>query len=121
MALWPGAGTGTGRLLLLRASPLRRDGTLAGEAFGRRLLHGTLEGEIRVRRLGPVAVGVALFADGARAWNRPGDTGPAHAFAVGTAERFRPGGSSSVRLDVAHRPGGRGVVVSAGWLTAWPH
>jgi hypothetical protein len=121
LALWPGAGTGTGRPLLLRASPLRGDGAIDGEAFGRGLVHATVEAEVRVIRFGPAALGAATFADWARAWDRPGAPGAGpDVFAIGGGLRLWLGGPGALRLDAAHRPGGRGVVVSAGWLAAWP-
>lgn len=122
LALWPGAGTGTGRPLLLRASPLRTDGAISGEAFGRGLLHATVEAEARAARLGPAGLGFAAFADWARAWDRGASPGASPgAFAVGVGLRLRLAGEGRLRVDVAHRPGGRGVVASVGWLAPWPH
>jgi hypothetical protein len=63
--LWPGAGTGRVREPLLRAHPLAEDGVIGGQAFGRRLLHGTVEHRI-FGRVGPLRVGGAVFVDAAR-------------------------------------------------------
>ena len=41
-AVWPGAGTGHGRDVLLRAHPLLDDGVIRG-VFGRRLAHAGTE------------------------------------------------------------------------------
>jgi hypothetical protein len=68
LALWSGAGTGQGRAPLLRAHPLLAGGVIEGAAFGRRLVHGTIERQAWPWTLGPLGLGWALFVDGARAW-----------------------------------------------------
>jgi hypothetical protein len=70
LALWSGAGTGSGRAPLLRAHPLVRAGVIEGRMFGRTLAHGTIERQAWPWRLGPVQLGWALFVDGAKAWER---------------------------------------------------
>ncbi len=67
LALWSGAGTGYGRAPLLRAHPLLDGGVVRGRAFGRALVHGTLEKQAWPWTLGPLRLGWALFIDGARA------------------------------------------------------
>lgn len=71
LALWTGAGTGTGRGPLLRAHPLLEDGIVNGIAFGRRLAHGGIERRIFPWELNsaPVLIGFALFVDAAKAWD----------------------------------------------------
>jgi len=121
--LWPGAGTGNARQPLLRAHPLLDEGVIAGEAFGRRLAHGTVEFQ---RPLLTSAVGslhLAVFVDSARAWHRLRDDGqsPIHAD-VGTGVRVTlPGSGGVMRFDVARGVRDKRVVLSAGWQPSWPH
>lgn len=69
LALWPGAGTGSGRAPLLRAHPLLDEGVLDGRAFGRVLVHGGLERQGWAWTVKPLRLGWALFVDGARPWH----------------------------------------------------
>ena len=121
LALWPGAGTGAGRTFLLRASPLIENGELVGYAFGRGLLHGTVELEVRVADRALARLGLAAFAD----WARPWDATPLRGagpglFAIGAGLRIHALASAAFRIDVARRPGKKGVVLSAGVIPAWP-
>jgi len=68
LALWPGAGTGTGRGALLRAHPLLQDGIVNGKVFGRRLAHAGLERRGWPWDVKGVRIGWALFVDTAKAW-----------------------------------------------------
>ena len=122
-ALWPGAGTGDGRPLLLRAHPLLRDGILVGDAFGRRLAHGTIEAAAPLVRIGALAVGAAAFLDGARAWARPGPDGAGSTLLdAGVGLRVGLPAAGTVRLDVATAlRDGRGTSVSGSWVSPWPH
>jgi len=122
-ALWPGAGTGDGRPPLLRAHPLLDDGVVVGEAFGRRLAHGTIEAEAQLVRLGPVAVTAAAFLDGARAWARPGgDASGSTLLDGGVGLRLALPAAGTVRLDIAKAlRDGRGPTVSGSWVSPWPH
>ena len=67
--LWPGAGMGRIRAPLLRAHDLDEDGVIRGPAFGRELLHGTLEHRV-FQRLGPFRAGASVFLDAAYAAGR---------------------------------------------------
>jgi hypothetical protein len=69
--LWPGAGTGRIREPLLRAHGLVGDGAIQGPAFGRELLHATVEHRV-FRQAGPLRLGAALFIDAAHARSRGG-------------------------------------------------
>ncbi|HUE96052.1 MAG TPA: papain-like cysteine protease family protein [Longimicrobiaceae bacterium] len=69
--LWPGAGTGRIRDPLLRAHGLVDDGVIQGPAFGRELLHATVEHRV-FRRAGPLRLGAALFIDAAHTRSRGG-------------------------------------------------
>lgn len=73
--LWPGAGTDRIRGALLRAHDLVDDGVIQGSAFGRELVHGTVEHRL-FRSAGPLRAGVAVFADAAHVWSRPGAADP---------------------------------------------
>ena len=122
LAVWPGAGKGPGRELLLRGSPLLKHGELVGDAFGRSLHHATAEAEVTVADRGAVRLGLAAFGD----WARPRDTqlqpGPGpNIFAFGAGLRLRVLSQTAFRIDVAKRPDRAGVVFSAGVIPAWPH
>jgi hypothetical protein len=105
LALWPGAGTGSGREALLRAHPLLADGIVAGRAFGRTLVDLGLEREAWVRTLGPVRLGWSAFVDAARAWDTlPAAPGAPSTGATGATPWLVDGGAS---LRIAG-PGGRG-------------
>ena len=116
--VWPGAGTGHARAPLLRAHPLlAEDGVIAGKAFGRRLTHGTAEYRHRVKRIGPLEVSVAGFADLARAWEGLARTRTqldvGAGLRIGLPER-------GLRLDVARGLVDGEMAVSARWMQAWP-
>ncbi|MEO5761748.1 MAG: cysteine peptidase family C39 domain-containing protein [Vicinamibacteria bacterium] len=121
LALWPGAGEGPGRPWLLRAPRLVDDGYLAGEAFGRGLLHGTIEAEVQVMDRSVIRVGIAAFTDWAKPWDTVTTSGAAPSvFAVGVGVRLRGIGKTVIRGDLAIRPGRGGVVVSGGVTPVWP-
>jgi hypothetical protein len=71
LALWPGAGTGRGRELLLRAHPLLEDGVLSGRAFGRAMVNGGIEQRAWVGTVRTLRIGFGLFVDAARPWESP--------------------------------------------------
>jgi len=112
-SLWPGAGDGHGRPVLLRAHPLLDDGVVAGPAFGRTLAYGSVEAERWIDRGRLVRFGWAAFADAARAWRGTADG--AAQVDVGVGLRIRvPGTAGAVRLDVARgvRDGARAISVA---------
>jgi hypothetical protein len=120
--LWPGAGTGHARTPLLRAHPLLDRGIIAGEVFGRRLSHGTVEYH-RPLIVSPVgAIRLALFADTARARNAPGSgTASRWHTDVGAGARVAlPGRAGTARIDVARGLRDGRTVLSAGWQPPWP-
>jgi hypothetical protein len=116
LALWPGAGTGQGRDVLLRAHPLLHDGIIREGVFGRRLVHGGAEwrrwlgGRTRLIRVAP-----AVFIDAARAGGvLPGADARAQ-FDAGAGLRIALPGAGVVRIDL-----GRGIrdgsnALSLGW------
>jgi hypothetical protein len=122
LGYWPGAGVGHARRPLLRAHPLLQDGVISGPAFGRRLLHGGVEMEVRVAALGPLRLGVAGFVDWARAWDHPSAPGAGPSFAdVGGGLRLRfPGNLPALRFDAATSLDDGGLTLSAGWQLPWP-
>ena len=116
LALLPGASTGQGRDVLLRAHPLLHDGVVRG-VFGRRLVHAGVEWAhwsrpvLRTLRLAP-----ALFIDTARAFSVPafGDR-RAHVDA-GAGIRLAIPGAGVLRADVAHGLRDGRTVFSVGWM-----
>ncbi len=119
--VWPGAGSGHGRLPLLRAHPLLDAGVITGAAFGRQLMHGTLEYQHPLLRSAGGVLQLALFTDTARAWHRvDGAASPIHAD-VGAGLRVAlPGKGGTMRVDVARSLRDQRVVLSAGWQPPWP-
>ncbi|MGB2715440.1 MAG: cysteine peptidase family C39 domain-containing protein [Vicinamibacterales bacterium] len=115
LALWPGAGAGQGRDVLLRAHPLLHDGVIRG-VFGRRLSHGGVEWRYwRGTILRTLRVAPAGFVDVARAERVPvfGDD-RAHVDA-GLGVRIAVPGAGVLRIDLAKglRDGQTGL--SIGW------
>jgi hypothetical protein len=115
LALWPGAGTGPARRVLLRAHPLLDDGRVTGDVFGRRLAYSGVEAQrwtkpvFKVVRLAPAA-----FVDvaGADRRLRPGSASHADA---GVGLRVALPGSSVLRVDVAKGLRDGDTAVSVGW------
>lgn len=119
LAVWPGASTGQGRDLLLRAHPLLTDGRVTGPAFGRSIAHATVELEQPLTIPIPIRVAIAAFTDAARVSSGPHAGGALVDSGVGL--RIRTGVWDGVlRIDVARSWQDRGTVVSAGWLLPWP-
>ena len=115
--VWPGADTGHARDVLLRAHPLLEDGVIAGGAFGRQLVFGTLEGQWwRLLRRAPVRVAPAVFVDVARASRVQQDRAYIDA---GGGIRIALPGFGVMRVDLAHGLRGGGTVLSAGWDVRW--
>jgi hypothetical protein len=115
-ALWPGAGTGHARPVLLRAHPLLDDGVITGEVFGRRVYHASVETR---RWLSPVLrfvrVAPAIFIDAARAERRlsAGDTWGVDA---GAGVRVSVPGSGVLRVDVARGVRDGATAFSIAWV-----
>jgi hypothetical protein len=116
--VWPGAGTGRGRTALLRAHPLLDRGAIAGEAFGRRLVSGTVEYERRAWTHPLASIGVAVFADAARAADRLAATGASPLFVdVGAGLRIRSAGlGGTLTLDAARATRGGRTVFSVNFI-----
>jgi Peptidase_C39 like family len=117
LALWPGAGAGTGRVSLLRAHPLVHDGVVDGVAFGRQLLSGTVQGETPIGSVGPARLRAAAFIDVAKVVT-PRREGTV--VDVGAGLRVQPPGwRSSLRVDLATPWGSLHPQLSVGWQGEW--
>lgn len=116
LALWPGAGTGRGRAPLLRAHPLLDDGVVTGRAFGRTLLHSTLERQAWVATFKSLRFGFSLFADGGRAWNpfRPA-ADPWQVDGGASIRLAGPGMRGEFRITAAHGLADGNSALSFGW------
>jgi hypothetical protein len=123
LALWPGAGTGLGRDLLLRAHPLVRDGIVDGRCFGREILRAGVEAEASAARLGPVRLSPALFVDSARVLAPlPGISSRQTFVDLGAGLRVRVASRrSTLRADVATPWGSIRPRLSVGWQAQWPN
>jgi hypothetical protein len=117
LALWPGAGTGHGRDVLLRAHPLLDKGIVRGGAFGRQLIHGGVEARQwlqpprRLFRFAP-----AIFLDAARSFRGFDGTDQPWQFDAGAGIRLAVPGSGVLRIDVAHGLRDGRNALSIGWL-----
>ena len=120
--LWPGAGEGHARAPLLRAHPLLTDGVVSGEAFGRQLMHGTIEYQHPLFTSAAGTLQLTLFADTARAWHRlrDDDRSPIHADLGAGLRVAIPGKGGALRLDVARGMRDNRMAWSAGWQAPWP-
>lgn len=116
---WFGAGAGHARPLLLRAHHLFNEGAIAGSAFGRTIAQASIELQRDVFARGLFSIGVAGFADAARAWRRTDQSSsPFHVDAgVGLRLRLAPG-RPAIRLDWARGLRDGEAAFSAGWQ-AW--
>ena len=118
LALWSGAGTGSGREPFLRAHPLLDGGVVRGGVFGRALVHGTIERQVWPWQLGPLRLGAALFVDGAKAWDTGGAGRIPWQVDAGTGLRLRGlGMKGQLRIDAAHGLDDGVSAVSIGWQT----
>jgi hypothetical protein len=114
-ALWPGAGLGEARPLLLRAHPLLDDGVINGDVFGRRVTHASGEWRRWFRPgLKIVPMAPALFVDVARADDRLQPGAAWHADA-GIGLRIAVPGGQVLRVDVARGLRDSATVFSVGW------
>lgn len=114
-ALWAGAGTGQGRDALLRAHPLLDDGVIRGGVFGRRLLHGGVEGRHWLRPRAVIRLAPAIFLDAARAARGPRDAVPAGQVDAGVGLRIAVPGAGVVRIDYARGLREHAGALSIGW------
>jgi hypothetical protein len=119
--VWPGAGVGHARSVLLRAHPLLEEGAIDSEIFGRHLGHGGVELERWLPTRLPMRVALVAFADLARASGVLSSNGGTGRVDVGGGVRVAlPGQSSVLRIDVARGLLDRSFAVSLGWQREWP-
>ncbi len=116
--LWPGADTGQARAYLLRAHPLLVNGVIDGEAFGRRLVHGTTEFRVPFGSAGAVHLAGSAFVDTARAWQGPRSRRVLSDAGIGL--RLLLGREGTLRLDVSHGLTDGARALSVGWERPWP-
>jgi hypothetical protein len=117
LALWPGAGDGRVREGLLRAHPLVHDGIIDGSVFGRLVGRGSVELQRWFEYPAVAPVGLALFADAARANHTLSPTGIAPTQVdAGIGIRLRaPGHDVTIRLDYAHGLRDGRDAITVGW------
>jgi hypothetical protein len=99
MILWPGAGEGLARDVLLRGHALLDDGVIAGPMFGRRLAHAN---EQVTRWIGssPIRAGIAAFVDLAHVSERSAASlGPPFQIDAGVGLRLRAASTGTLRVD----------------------
>jgi hypothetical protein len=117
LALWPGAGTGQGRDVLLRAHPLLDEGIIRDGAFGRRLIHGGVESRLWLQPARkPVRLAPAIFVDAARSSRGLEAVNQPWQFDAGAGIRFAIPGSGVLRIDVAHGLRDGRNALSIGWV-----
>jgi hypothetical protein len=115
LALWPGAGTGQGRDALLRAHPLLRDGVIENGIFGRRLIHGGVEGRQWMQPRRPLRIAPALFVDVAGASARLAGPDRSWQADAGAGLRIALPGTGVARIDLARGVRDERVALSVGW------
>lgn len=119
--LWPGAGTGQGRAVLLRAHPILDSGVLGGAGFGPALAYGGLEHQQELRKIGRARLDWVAFSDVVRVWNRPAAADGSFLIDVGVGLRIAlPGTGGALKVDVAHGLRDGAFAGSAGWTVPWP-
>jgi Peptidase C39 family len=118
--LWPGAGEGQVRAPLLRAHPLLSDGVVdltGSSAFGRTLAFGSAEVQRWIERPSLVRIGVAGFADVARASRQATAGSTPVQVDLGAGLRIKiPGTPGVLRADVAHGIRDGANALTFGWL-----
>ena len=116
LALWPGASSGQGRDVLLRAHPLLQDGIIARGVFGRRLVHAGVEWRRWLRPLRRTfRVAPAVFADAASAFRSRDPFETRAQLDAGFGVRLGIPGGGVLRIDLARGLRGGRTVLSMGW------
>jgi hypothetical protein len=121
LAVWPGASSGAGRGILLRAHPLLDEDIVTGEVFGRQIGFANIEHQKPVFSRPYAAVAVAGFVDLAQAWHRLDRRDPSRLHVdIGAGVRVVPAGSTStIRLDLGVGVRDGRVRASIGYLAGW--
>jgi predicted double-glycine peptidase len=116
LALWPGAGTGQGRDVLLRAHPLLDNGIIRAGGFGRRLIHGGVESRLWLQSAPKlIRVAPAIFLDAARSSRGLEPANQPWQFDAGAGIRLAVPGSGVLRIDIAHGLRDGRNALSVGW------
>jgi len=116
LALWPGAGTGQARDVLLRAHPLLDEGIIGNGAFGRRLVHGGVESRLWLQAARkPIRLAPAVFLDAARSSRGLEPANKPWQFDAGAGIRLALPGSGMLRIDIAHGLRDGTNALSIGW------
>ncbi len=116
LALWMGAGTGSGRPVLLRAHPLLDDNVIASPSFGRHLTFGSVEYQRPIREMRDASIAYAFFVDSARAIHGlDGARTPLEVDAGAGMRIYLPHNGGLVRVDVARGLRDGRMALSAGW------
>ena len=120
LALWPGAGEGQVRAPLLRAHPLLSEGVVdltGASTFGRTLTFGSAELQRWLERPSVVRLGIAGFADVARASRQAAAGATPMQADLGAGLRLKiPGTPGVLRADVAHGLRDGANALTFGWL-----
>ena len=118
--IWPGAGGGHAREPLLRAHPLLDDGVIdlnGSAAFGRTLSFATAEVQRWFDAPSIVRIGIAGFADVARASRQVVAGQASTQLDLGTGLRLKvPGSDGVLRVDVAHGVRDGRNALTVGWM-----
>ena len=119
-SLWPGAGTGRARPVLLRAHPLLSDGIITGEVFGRRLMfaNGEVDQWMRPSKW-PLQIAPAAFVDLARASRGFTKNGSRMGLDAGCGLRIALPAAGTFRIDFAHGLRDGRSALSAAWTANW--
>jgi peptidase C39-like protein len=116
LALWPGAGTGQGRDVLLRAHPLLDDGIIRADGVGRRLIHGGVESRLWLQSAPKlIRVAPAVFLDAARPSRGLEGANQRWQVDAGAGIRLAVPGSGVLRIDIAHGLRDGSNALSVGW------
>lgn len=120
LAIWPGAGEGRAREPLMRAHPLLDGGAIDltnQSVFGKAFIDTHVETQRWIASASPVRVGIAAFADVARASRRQAPaTGSATQVDVGGGLRVGiPGAGGTLRVDIAHGVRDNADALTVGW------
>jgi hypothetical protein len=119
LVLWPAASSGEGQAAVLRAHPLRHQGIIDGEVFGRTIAFMTTEYVHPVHTKAGL-VGIAGFVDAARVSRRLASAqGVPLQVDVGAGVRFNASSAGRIRLDVAVGVRDGSLGVSAGYMVPW--
>jgi hypothetical protein len=116
LALWPGAGTGQGRDVPLRAHPLLDEGIIGDGVFGRRLAHSGAEWRRWLQLRGkPLRIAPAVFVDTARAGAGLESSDRRWHSDAGAGVRVALPGAGVIRIDLARGLRDGSIALSAGW------